>query len=32
VPVADAFTVSYALSGYLPQTVPVRPLPGESGP
>ena len=31
VPVADAFTVSYALSGYLPQTVPVRPLPGEFG-
>jgi hypothetical protein len=30
-PVADDFTVSYALTGYLPQTVPVRPLPGESG-
>jgi hypothetical protein len=28
---ADAFTVSYALTGYLPQTVPVRPLPDESG-
>jgi hypothetical protein len=26
VPLADAFTVSYALTGYLPQTVPVRPL------
>jgi hypothetical protein len=23
-PVADEFTVSYALTGYLPQTVPVR--------
>jgi hypothetical protein len=30
-PVADALTVSYELTGYLPQTVPVRPLPGESG-
>jgi hypothetical protein len=30
VPVADTL-VSYALTGYLPQTVPVRPLPGESG-
>jgi hypothetical protein len=29
--VADDFTVSYALTGYLPQTVPVRPLAGESG-
>ena len=29
-PVADTL-VSYALRGYLPQTVPVRPLPGESG-
>jgi hypothetical protein len=29
--VADDFTASYALTGYLPQTVPVRPLPGESG-
>jgi hypothetical protein len=31
VPVADEFTVSYALNGYLPQTVPVRPLTPESG-
>jgi hypothetical protein len=31
VPVADEFTVSYALTGYLPQTISVRPLPGESG-
>ena len=30
VPLADAL-VSYELTGYLPQTVPVRPLPGESG-
>jgi hypothetical protein len=30
VPVADAL-VSYALTGYLPQTVPVRPLLGSSG-
>jgi hypothetical protein len=30
VPVADTL-VSYALRSYLPQTVPVRPLPGESG-
>jgi hypothetical protein len=26
VPLADAFTVTYALDGYLPQTVPVRPI------
>jgi hypothetical protein len=31
VPVADEFTVSYALNGYSPQTVPVRPLTPESG-
>jgi hypothetical protein len=31
VPVADALTVSYEFTGYLPQTVPVHPLPGESG-
>jgi hypothetical protein len=30
VQVSDEFTVSYALTGYMPQTVPVRPLPGES--
>jgi len=30
VPLADAL-VSYELTGYLPQTVPVRPLSGESG-
>ena len=30
VPVADAL-VSYELTGFLPQTVPGRPLPGESG-
>jgi hypothetical protein len=27
VPLADAFTVTYALEGYLPQTVAVRPVP-----
>jgi hypothetical protein len=31
VQVSDEFTVSYALTGYMPQTVPVRPLAGESG-
>jgi hypothetical protein len=31
VQVSDEFTVSYVLTGYMPQTVPVRPLPGESG-
>jgi hypothetical protein len=31
VQVADEFTVSYALTGYMPQTVSVRPLPGDSG-
>ena len=30
-PVADDFMVSYALTGYLPETVPVRNLAGESG-
>jgi hypothetical protein len=28
-PVTDAFTVTYTLDGYLPQTVSVRPLPAE---
>lgn len=27
VPVTDEFTVTYSLDGYLPQTVPVRPVP-----
>ncbi len=27
VPVTDEFTVTYELDGYLPQTVPVRPVP-----
>jgi hypothetical protein len=27
VPVTDAFTVTYTLDGYLPQTVSVRPMP-----
>jgi hypothetical protein len=27
VPVTDAFTVTYTLDGYLPQTVSVRPVP-----
>jgi hypothetical protein len=27
VPVTDAFTVTYTLDGYLPQTVSVRPIP-----
>jgi hypothetical protein len=31
VPVADEFTVSYELAGYMPQTISVKPLPGESG-
>jgi hypothetical protein len=31
VQVSDEFTVSYALTGYMPTTVPVRPLPSESG-
>lgn len=29
VPVIDAFTVTYTLDGYLPQTVSVRPVPVE---
>jgi hypothetical protein len=29
VPVTDAFTVSYTLDGYLPQTLSVRPVPVE---
>jgi hypothetical protein len=28
-PVTDAFTVTYTLDGYLPQTVSVRPIPAE---
>jgi len=31
VPATGEFTVSFALAGYKPQTIPVRPLPVESG-